>query len=125
MTAAAIVERNADNEIFLAFDLGTGGSGGAIATRGGRITNNNQPLVLLPPGARVSGFAEAVVLGEAIQMAIPERALADALDRPRAPAAERQRQLEHGQATGAKKDALAVIIVSRRRRARSSKMGWA
>ena len=32
---------------------------------------------------RFFGFAEVVVLGEAIQMATPERALADALDRPR------------------------------------------
>jgi predicted transcriptional regulator of viral defense system len=32
---------------------------------------------------RFFGFAEVVVLGEAIQMAAPERALADALDRPR------------------------------------------
>jgi predicted transcriptional regulator of viral defense system len=47
------------------------------------IVRDTRYVFVPVPREQFSGFAEAVVLGEAIQMAIPERALADALDRPR------------------------------------------
>lgn len=53
------------------------------ARRSSVIVRDTRYVFVPVPRERFFGFAEVVVLGEAIQMATPERALADALDRPR------------------------------------------